>query len=692
MKSRVIQFAIVIAALTSVMGAFALISALDYTNPLGVQGTVQIYESSETTQHNSTVSILEKLASKDNVNLVKYVDDVRSPGSKRSLYIATGNTVIESGTWITRGYPDFTRDMTTTVRPLHDLHGQEANGLYFVFGDKGATERIASAIREQGYEVASKTDYTLGYMYWAISKPIGIGCVIALILCMMLSGLFALTNAKGYAVQRLQGSSNWTLIRRDVAANVWIQLLTVIVTFIGFTAFLFIYNGGHHIDVAEKMAGLLFSIFAIGVVIAYVIGFLIASAMPLLQSLKGRLPVRMATLIVYCIRIPAVMLALWSVVSTGVAVSQAAAQEQALEVWKTAGTSTVLQFSPYLSPELTDKYMQKTGKWLMEAEQQGKMILADEQRLETYYEDAVSSNDRLHGDVLLVNDAYLNQQHVVDDKGKRVEHIGDTQVEVLIPYSKRSQASDITELIQEHMMSMLPEGQKPAVKLTTDIASRRQQLFGYGGTSMPNQPALYDNAVIVVVNADSGLIAAQDYASFASEGNVLMTDPDYAITSSRKAGLGTFIYATRNVAQKAASEYAQLKADLRLDMLNILISCAILIASALAVAQMHVKSNAQQIFAQFVHGKSYVAMHRAISVVEIGIVVIPVIWSLSQVLGNMNHLDMNAAVIYDYGATYLLGGWQPLVIAVVLCINLAICLLGMSYYTKQLAHNHSREE
>lgn len=152
----------------SVLGSFTLLSALDYRGPLGVQGTVQIYESAETSQHTDTVSILLRLARENNVNLVKYMDDVRDPGSKRIMYIARGNATIDSGYWIQKGYPDFTSAMTTDVHPLEDIQGQESNGLYFVFGDKGATERIASAIRERGYEVAIKTDYTLGSIYWAL--------------------------------------------------------------------------------------------------------------------------------------------------------------------------------------------------------------------------------------------------------------------------------------------------------------------------------------------------------------------------------------------------------------------------------------------------------------------------------------------------------------------------------------------
>lgn len=698
MRGRTIRLAVLAAVLVAVIGSFVIISSLDIMAPLGVQGTVQVSGSAPSAPSASTVAGIERTAGDAGADIVKLVEDIRDPGGARAVYVAVGDRSGEPARWLADGYPGFTRSMSTMVLPFDRLSGQDPRGNYYVYGDPDATRAFADRFRADGYEVAVKTDYTASYARWLISQPLGVSFEVTVLLCAMLAGMFALMNVKGYAVQRLQGNSDWSVIARDVRANIRQALAVTLVVLLGFAGFLALYNHASHMGMALALAAGVFAVFLAVIVVAYLIGFAAASRSSLLASLKGHLPARLASGLVYCVRVPAVILAVWAVIYAGMAAGQALDQAEARQAWATAGRASAIRLNPRLSQDEQDRYSTMTGQWLISQERQGRMILAEEgytlERLSAIANQTGSpagGATSLSGDVLMVNSNYLHAQTVRDASGRRITQVPDHGVLVVIPASKQDQRERIENIVRAFIGSQSQMHGVATPRITVLAGKPGQSLFSYGQQNVPNQKTLFHDAVLVGVDSGTGVFSPDDYTSYASGGNAMLTDPDQALASLREAGLQPFVYAVSSVSAKAAADFAKLQENLRIHLMNVLVAIAILIASAIAAAQTHVRGGAQRIFARYMHGWSFLATHRLAITAETVLALTPILCSAYLVV--QSRLSAGAATgSPSIADSYLLGGWQPVFIAAVTIANLLIHLLATARYARILAANHSREE
>lgn len=695
MRGRTIQFAVLAAVLIAVIGSFVILSSLDILAPLGVQGTVQVSGSTPSAPSSSTIAKVERTAGSADADIVKLVEDIKNPGGSRMLYVAVGDKSGNPARWLTDGYLGFTRSMTTTVLPFDRLSGQDPRGNYYVYGDPGATFAFAERFRADGYEVEVRTDYTAAYAHWLINQPLGVSFEVTALLCAMLAGMFALMNVKGYAVQRLQGNSSWSIIARDVRANIRQALAVILAALLVFAGFLAFYNHASHMGAALMLASGVFAVFLMVIVMAYLIGFAVVSRSSLLAALKGRLPTRLASGLIYCVRVPAVILAVWAVIYAGMAAGQAFDQTEAQQAWRTAGQASAIRLNPRLSEDEQDRYSTATGQWLISQEQQGKMILAQEDKLERYSipankTSASGGSPVVSGDVLIVNSNYLRAQTVQDASGRRITKVPDHEVLVVIPASKQAQRQKIESAVQEFISSRSQMYSVATPRITVLIGKPDQPLFGYG-QNLPNQKALFYDAILVGVDAGTGVFSPDDYTAYASMGDAMLTDPDQALVSLREVGLQPFVYAMTSVSAKTAADFAKLQADLRIHLMNVLVAIAILIASAIAAAQTHVRSGAQRIFARYVHGWSFPATHRLAIAAETILALVPILYSAYSVIQSQQRTRYTTGA-QNIAGIYQLGGWQPAFIAAVTIMNILIYLLATAHYARVLAANHSREE
>jgi hypothetical protein len=586
----------------------------------------------------------------------------------------------------------------TAVLPFDRLAGQDPRGNYYVFGDAAATQAFAGRFRADGYEVAVKTDYTASFMQWLANQPLGVSFPVTLLLCAMLTGMFALMNAKGYAVQRLQGSSALSIAARDARANIRQSLAVTLIAALGFVGFLGLYNHAAHMGMALSLASGIFAALLAVIAVAYLIGFAVASRSPLLAALKGRLPARLASGAIYCVRAPAVVLAAWAVIYAGLAVGQAIDQAEARQAWSTAGQASAISLNPRLSQDEQDRYSVRTGRWLISQERQGRMILAEEgytlKELSRYASQpgaAGRNTPSLSGDALTVNSNYLRAQTVLDASGRRIAKVPDHEVLVVIPASKQRQRQEIESVIQAFVASQCQMYHVATPRITVLMGRPGQSLFGYGEQNMPSQKAVFHDAVLIGVDAGAGVFSPDDYTAFASGGNAMLTDPDQALVSLREAGLQPFIFAVSSVSSKAAADFARLQANLRIHVMNVLVAIGILVASAIAAAQTHVRSDAQRIFARYAHGWGFAATHRPFIIAEAALALVPVLYSACMVIQSRQDAGPSAAS-NDASDIYLLGGWQSAFVAAVTFVNILMYLLATARYSRALAANHSREE
>lgn len=688
MRSRQIRLAWWIAALTAAVGALLILSALDIMAPLGIRATVQVAGPPPQVSSQTTVRAITDVAERHEVNIVKLVEDLHEPGTSRHLYAAVGNRQGASAAWLRSGYPAFATTIRTEVGPLSAIGDMDPRGVYYLYdGPADAATDMQQALAAQGYEVAVKTDYALSFMQWMVNEPFGIGLVIALLLCVMLVGSYAVMSAKGYAIQRLHGAGAATVIGRDLAANAAATLAGWSVIVVACGVVLYAYNHGAHWVAFAQLAIALFMVTAGCMAVAYLIGFAIALGSPMLTAIKGRLPQRLPSIAVYCIRIPATLLTVWSMAFACSALIGMQHQQQAQAAWQTAGDAVTMRLNPNLSVDEQDSYSRMTGEWLQTAESDGQMILAHEDELRFMAPpDAATPNAQ----VLLVNDNYLHQQTVVDDQGQRWTSAPSETVLVMVPSTMDDAAEQsATQAIRQWVASQATMYGNPVPAVSCVRGGTNQQLFGYG-SNIPDSPTLFSDAMLVVVNADTGMLSASDYTAYASQGDVLLPDAQYALDGARNAGVADFVLAVSQASQQAADDYAALRSDLVVHAFNVVTAAAILIISAVAIAQIRVRERAQTIFARYVHGWSFARTHLGLLTVESVLALAPIIWAVYQVFSQI--VNQSTAMPYAMRSPLLADGWLPLLAVALALANLATCLIGTARYTHNLVRNHAREE
>lgn len=687
MRSGSIRLAVWIAAFAAMLGSFLLLNALDLSGPLMVRATAQVSGPSPQVRSEATVGVISEVALADRVNIVKSVADVRDPGGARHLYVAVGNPAGDAASWIGHGYPSFNVSMRTVVGRMDELATSDPRGTYYVFdGPAASAVDLQQKLQSQGYRVLVKTSFVGSYAQWVMSRPVGVGLVVVLLLCATLAGGFSLMNAKGYAVQRLQGSGPLMMVARDVKANAVSCMLGACVISIVACSLVAAHNHGAQWGLFGMLSAAIFLTICVGLAIAYGVGFIIAAAQPLLSAVKGRLPRRLPSIAVYCVRIPAIFITIWSVTLLFTAVGNMRNQWQAQEAWRGAGDVAQVHLNPNMSTDEQDAYSRRTGEWLEHAEDEGRMILAHEDDLR-FMAPTEGDGETASSTVLLVNGNYLRHQTVRDDKGRRLTS-GSKAVKVVIPYDADAAAVKAYEkAIDSWARSHASAYGVPVPEIDYVRGERGQRLFGYG-SALPDTPTLFDDALIVVVDNGSGLLSFDDYAAYASQGDALLDDAQYAITSSRQAGLEDFILAVSDAGQNAATHYAQLRSDLVVHGYNVMMSAVVLIASAVAIARIRVRERAQTIFARYIHGWSFARTHLSLVIVESILAIIPSIWFVSQAV----LAARRSTVSYAQNNPLLLDGYQPLIAVLIAMTSLAVCLLSTAAYVRGNVRNHAREE
>ncbi|BDR53820.1 hypothetical protein KIM372_17270 [Bombiscardovia nodaiensis] len=685
MRKQSIRWAVWFAALIAVLAPFLILDMFDRQAPLGVQATIQISGSSPRVSSADTLATIERLAAESHSNIAKLVDNVRSPGNARDLYLAIGDSASDSASWLTHGYPDFSRTMTTRVHTLAAAAGQDPRGLYFVYGTPTTAAKLKKQLTNQGYEIAAKTDYTISAIGFLLTQPVGIGIAVGALLLAMLAGMYSLLNGKSYAVQGLQGRAFWQMTVLDLKVNLFACSLGTLVVAASTAVASALYNGGSHWPPLAFWCCTAFLALLFLLVIAYLIGFWLAQSMPLLQALKGKLPVRMACAAIYCVRIPALIVTIWAISLAGLTVSTVAVEAQTQGAWKSASEDVRPFLSPNMSPEEEDAYIQRTGRWLISAENEGKMILAREQSPPLSQPSSGTLPDQT-ANFLLVNDVYLHEQVVTDRTGRRLSTAGSKRVLLILPSSEIRQDALLSAARQWVNTQASRSGiTPPEVELALRLPG--QQFFGYGSSLAPTSSTLCADFPLLVVNSGTGVLTTDDYGSFASQGDALLIGMNYAISSSRKAGLGQFIYAFANVAQQAADRFSKAKTDLYEHIVNLIVAFIVLIVSALAAAQTVVRGRAQRIFSRYVNGWSFFKTHAVLLSVEAVLFLTPVLWFSYQA-----GLNAQIPAAQKPVNPLVLGGWQPLLVVIVTGVSFLACTLALRYYTQVIVRTHSREE
>ncbi|TQN28415.1 hypothetical protein FHX37_3759 [Haloactinospora alba] len=621
----------------AVVLAFLTLRSADEFSVTDQSAYLWIRDSEGSASSAEVVAAVEELAREHRVNVGLDTPDLRDPGGKRHLYLAVGAPGSRSASWLDEGYPSFGRDVRTEVHPFEERANADPRGFYQVFGPQESIHALRDTLAELGLRGTVHEDPP-GW-FDRIAEDIFLACFTIVILCGVIAvGSGVLLNARSYGVLRLHGWSMRRILARDLAQLGRFWLPAFALTAAGTLAFLGFYNG-----FAQFRSFLDASLFFLGVfilvgLVTHTAALALVHRSGILQSLKGRVPSRLATVGAYAVRVPTMVLVLGvagSVLSSAQAIEE---QRDSRDAYEEIGNASHVLFSGSIGEQETMEA--EAGAWLRRADADGEFVLAAREPAERF---TPRESDRPDFPVLIVNDTYLEEQPVVSPSGQRYEAAahGSNRVRLLIPESRREHEDDLVAGIPR--WTDLQTRDSPDLNVDVEPLPTRseQSVFTYGADTPSRttgeRPFLEDPVVVAVPNG-SDVLHDVTYFSYATRESVIFNDPRDVLDATADPPMSAYVNGLRPAARDAAEEYQELVRDFRLEAFNLAAGTAVLLITGAALCIIHSRKNAQTIFARHISGWRFAATHRSLLAIEALLAVTFVGWVAWDTVTTRNEL------------------------------------------------------
>lgn len=232
------------------------------------------------------------------------------------------------------------------MHPIAEIGQQDPRGSYYVFGSAAAADALRAEFDELGMTVA--VTHPLSYqelaerysddpLYWAL-------CVVALA-ALTMTGASVLLNAKAYGVLRMQGLSFAGILLRDLRqlAVFWsVAVATVTVTALAFLGF---YNGLARLGLFASLAAGIAALLGALALATHAAALALTYKVDVLGALKGELPSKAASISVYLVRIPALLLALAIATNVTLASRDVLTRQENRDLYGTVGDAVSIRLN-----------------------------------------------------------------------------------------------------------------------------------------------------------------------------------------------------------------------------------------------------------------------------------------------------------------------------------------------------------
>ncbi|MFD9459561.1 hypothetical protein [Streptomyces sp. NPDC060027] len=626
MPHRGIRFVHAAVLAFSAVLAFLFLRSLDEGGVLGNSALIDVMDSDDSVSSAQVVRDITAFSAEHSVGVAREVPDLKNSDGVRHLYLAPGGPHSMTAEWLDKGYPEFSGTYETRVHPISEIGQQDPRGSYYVFGPPAAADALRAEFEDLGMTVA--VTHPLSYrelvdqysgdpLYQAL-------CVVALA-ALTMTGASVLLNAKAYGVLRMQGLSFAGILLRDLRQLAVFWSAAVATVTVAALAFLGLYNGLAWLGLFASLAAGIAALLGTLALATHAAALALTYKVDVLGALKGELPSRAASISVYLVRVPALLLALGIATNVTLASRDVLTRQENRDLYGTVGDAVSIRLNGAFAMHM-DQLNDHVGPWLRQADRRGRVIVAGRRDLPVSAPDA-----RLPaGEILIVNDTYLSEQPVLDPSGRR--HTSEARsgeapdsrpVRVIIPDSLSSHRRTITKaaarIIDPDLSRHIP--------IETRNSRTGQRLFGYStGTyaynsahSADEDRSLVRDPILVVVPNGSRFLTNDAYTSFATQDGVIFPDPDDVFHAIESKQVSNYVNSVSPVGQKTALDLRNSVNKLRLQTFNLVVAVIVLLIAGVGVCLIYSRKNAQSIFIRHIGGWRYVANHRFILAVEVAV-------------------------------------------------------------------------
>lgn len=614
MINRILSFSHIALLLFSVLlSGFTLAAAEPVMLTTQHSEAVFITVEEGTTQQPEVAQTVQEVAEKHGSAIGFAVRDVHQPDSVAHLYLAVGDADSSYAQWLDQGYPSFAQQMEIRVHPIQEFaQATSARGSYLIYGDPDTRPALIDALAQHGLEEEEGVFMT---QLWesAVHGPVSRVGLVALLVVAVGTAAGVLTSSTAYAVSRLQGRSYWSILAADLKAlgRMWAVAVPAVAAVT--LAVLGFYNGWNQLGLFTLVALIFAALFSAAALMVHAIVLAIVHLTPIVPALKGRLPVRPTVVGTYLVRIPALVLVL-AVLGSFVATAQRAAEQQAaLSAFEETGQTSRLALNRSLSAqEAGEGVNEPLGQWLRSADGRGELVLAAQG---STYDTAQSPTGEGGFDAVIVNDRYLQEQKLYTADGQRVGPAPEEeQVRVFVPPSQSERADDLRANGPGGWFDI--HAQDPdSLQFSVEAMGRGQEVFTYGSLADMASRALVRDPVVIALPSEQ-VLSERSYVSFMTQDAVVFPDPAVADRLREDPQMAEYISMVQPVRDKAAAEYGETVADLRVEGLNLGAAAIVLLLTSVATCLVVVRVRAQTVFARHISGWRFLAVHRRFLVAE----------------------------------------------------------------------------
>ncbi|MEU1013259.1 hypothetical protein [Streptomyces sp. NPDC005890] len=629
MLHRGIRFVhVAILAFAAVL-AFLFVRGLDETGVLGNSALVEVIDSDGSKNGYQVVQAIEAFSAEHKAAVAREVPDLKNPDGLRHLYLAPGGGTSVTAGWLEDGYPEFSRNYATRVHPMSGVGSLDPRGPYYVFGTPEAVDALVAELGHLGLttSVTHPFSYTELSDRYSDDSLFQAFCVVALA-AVTITGASVLLNAKGYGVLRMQGVSFVGILLRDLRQLAVFWLAAAGTVAVATVVTLGLYNGWAWFGLFAEVAAVAAGILVVLVLAAHAAALALTYRVDVLPALKGELPARAASISVYLVRVPALLLALSIATDVTVAGRSVLMRHENQKVYEAVGDAVSIRLSGAFAMR-TEQLDEHVGPWLRQADRRGEVVLAGRRDLQVSAPGAHLPS----GEFLIVNDTYLAEQPVKGPAGRRYTSQADDgkapdsrAVRVIIPERMASHEAAIVKAASE----IVDPHQDRNIPLEVLKSASGQRLFGYNtgayvynSTHGPDEDRsmLLDPVIIAVPNG-SKFLTDDAYTTYATQAGVIFPHPNDVLTGIKAKELQSYVNGMSPVGQKSALDLRKSVSELRLQVFNLIIAAVILAVAGAGLCIIYSRKNAQMIFARHISGWRYVATHRFVLAVELAIAAI----------------------------------------------------------------------
>lgn len=605
-------------AYSAVLG-FLFLRSLDEEWVLGQSAVVWVTDSDDAAGGSRVARVTEEFAETNRATIAREVPDLKAPHSRRHLYLTPHGP--RAG-WLKDGYPAFDRGHRTDVHPMAELGQRDPRGFYYVFGPDGAATSLAHTFSELGLRASVHHPHSvsgLGATY--LGSALFRSFLVVALAAVTTTGAGVLLNAKAYGVMRLQGMSFGRILLRDVRqlARFWSAAFAAVTT--SALILLGLYNGLAWIGP--------FAVLGLGSALALSLVALATHAAvlwltfqtDLLRALKGEVPARAASWCAYLVRVPALFLALAIAGAVVLAGQDVLNRQGSHDAYAKVGDTTSIALNGSLASEDALRALDtRVGRWLRRADADGQVVVAGHRDLRR----SAPRAGLPEGEILIVNESFLDEQHVLDASGRhhRPAAASPDEVRLLVPTGLDRYADRLREMVPGLLNPSDPDV-VDAAQVRTLNSKEGQRVFTYHprGQSHADENPGADNSfvtdpVIIAFPNGSPFLSDKGYTAYASQESVLFHDPDDVTAGIEKHHLETQVTGMSPVGENAALELRDLVRDFRLQLFNLGVAVAVLLITGVGVCIVHSRKNAQVIFVRHISGWTFTATHRVVLTLE----------------------------------------------------------------------------